>query len=48
MRDRRQAAAEKVEPVQTETVVVESAHVMVVVVRQEAVEGFNTRVSPSR
>ena len=45
MRNRRQAAAERVEPVQTETVVVESAHVMVVVVRQDAVEGFNTRVS---
>ncbi len=46
VRDRRQAAAaERVESVQTETVVVESAHVMVVVVRQEAVEGFNMRVS---
>eukprot|EP00891_Asterochloris_glomerata_P007527 jgi/Astpho2/7527/Aster-02092 len=45
VRDRRQAAAaERVESVQTETVVVESAHVMVVVVRQEAVAGFNTRV----
>ena len=46
VRDRRQAAAERVEPVQTETVVVESAHVMVIVVRQEAVEGFNAQVSP--